>query len=286
MRIAITGTTGRVGKALARHLAGPHEVIALPRTRFDLAAPGSEQILGKLEFDVLLNPAGITSLEQCEDEPLLARRVNADAPAALAAICRERGVKMLHFSTDYVFDGREPGLRTEDELPSPLSVYGKTKRDGELAVLAAGGAVMRVSWVFGPEKPAFPDQILDRALAGQELAAVADKFSRPTFTGDLCEWVGAWLEAGTPAGCFHASNGGPVTSWHGMALEILAYLAEKGIATPPLKALALDEMTAFRAPRPRHTAMDTGRLEALLGHPPRDWREALREHLESRLISR
>lgn len=286
MRIAITGTTGRVGKALARHLAGPHEVIALPRTRFDLAAPGSEQILGELEFDVLLNPAGITSLEQCEDEPLLARRVNADAPAALAAICRERRVKMLHFSTDYVFDGREPGLRTEDELPSPLSVYGKTKRDGELAVLAAGGAVMRVSWVFGPEKPAFPDQILDRALAGQKLAAVADKFSRPTFTGDLCEWVGAWLEAGAPAGCFHASNGGPVTSWHGMAVEILAFLAERGIATPPLKALALDEMAAFRAPRPRHTAMDTGRLEALLGHSPRDWREALREHLESRLISR
>jgi dTDP-4-dehydrorhamnose reductase len=193
---------------------------------------------------------------------------------------------MLHFSTDYVFDGREPGLRTEDELPSPLSIYGKTKRDGEQAVIGAGAAVMRISWVFGPEKPAFPDQILDRALAGHELAAVADKFSRPTFTGDLCEWVEAWLEAGTPAGCFHASNGGPVTSWYGMALEILAYLAERGIATPPLKALALDEMTAFRAPRPRHTAMDTGRLEALLGNTPRDWREALREHLESRLISR
>ncbi len=286
MRIVITGTTGRVGKALTRHLAGRHEVIALPRTRLDLAVPDSGKILGEFEFDVLLNPAGITSLEQCEDEPLLARRVNADAPAALAAICRERGVKMLHFSTDYVFDGREPGLRTEDELPSPLSVYGKTKRDGESAVLAAGGAVMRVSWVFGPEKPAFPDQILERALAGQELAAVADKFSRPTFTGDLCEWVGAWIAADSPAGCFHVCNGGPVTSWHGMALEILAFLVERDIATPPLKALALDEMTAFRAPRPRHTAMATRRLEALLGHPPRDWREALREHLESSLISR
>jgi dTDP-4-dehydrorhamnose reductase len=286
MRIAITGTTGRVGKALVHHLAGRHEVIALPRTCLDLALPGCENILRELDFDVLLNPAGLTSLEQCEDEPLLARRVNAEAPEALAAVCRERRLKMLHFSTDYVFDGREPGLRTEDELPSPLSIYGKTKRDGEQAVLAAGAAVMRISWVFGPEKPAFPDQILDRALAGHELAAVADKFSRPTFTGDLCEWVEAWLEAGTPAGCFHASNGGPVTSWYGMALEILAYLADRGIATPPLKALALDEMTAFRAPRPRHTAMDTGRLEALLGNTPRDWREALREHLESRLISR
>lgn len=286
MRIAITGTTGRVGQALARHFGGRHEVIGLPRTRLDLAVPDCGRLLEELDFDVLLNPAGLTSLEQCEDDPELARQVNAAAPAELAAVCRERGKKMLHFSTDYVFDGREPGLRTEDEEPSPLSVYGKTKREGELAVLAAGATVMRISWVFGPEKPAFPDQILERALTGQELAAVADKFSRPTFTGDLCGWVEAWLDAGGPAGIFHASNGGPLTSWHGMALEILAFLEGKGIPVPPLKALALDEMTAFRAPRPRHTAMADGRLEALLEKAPRDWREAMREHLESRLISR
>jgi dTDP-4-dehydrorhamnose reductase len=286
MRIAITGTTGRVGQALARHFSERHEVIALPRTRLDLADPDAARLLEELDFEVLLNPAGLTSLEQCEDDPALAIQVNAIAPAAMAGVCQRRGKTMLHFSTDYVFDGVKPGLRTEDEEPAPLSGYGKTKREGERAVLAAGGAVMRISWVFGPEKPAFPDQILDRALAGQELAAVADKFSRPTFTGDLCEWVEAWLDAGTPAGCFHASNGGPVTSWHGMALEILAFLAEKGIAVPPLKALTLDEMTAFRAPRPRHTAMDTRRLAALLGNDPRDWREAMRGHLESRLISR
>lgn len=286
MRIAITGTTGRVGQALARRFEERHEVIALPRTRLNLAAPDCGRLLEELEFDVLLNPAGLTGLEQCEDAPALARQVNAAAPAALAAACRERGRKMLHFSTDYVFGGREPGLRAEDEEPSPLSVYGKTKREGEVAVLGAGATVMRISWVFGPEKPAFPDQILDRALAGQELAAVAYKFSRPTFTGDLCGWVEAWLDAGAPAGIFQASNGGPVTSWHGMAQEILAFLMEKDIAVPPLKALALDEMTAFLAPRPRHTAMDTRRLEALLGKAPRDWREAMRGHLESRLISR
>ena len=286
MRIAITGTTGRVGQALARHFSERHEVIALPRTRLDLANPDADRLLEELDFEVLLNPAGLTSLEHCEDHPALAFQVNATAPAALAGVCRRRGKGILHFSTDYVFDGMKPGLRTEDEEPAPLSVYGKTKREGERAVLAAGGAVMRISWVFGPEKPAFPDQILERALAGQELAAVADKFSRPTFTGDLCEWVAAWLDAGSPAGCLHASNGGPVTSWHGMALEILAFLAEKGITVPPLKALTLNEMTDFRAPRPRHTAMDTRRLAALLGKAPRDWREAMRGHLESCLISR
>ena len=286
MRIAVTGTTGRVGKALARHFAAEHEVIPLPRATVDLTSPGLRAALEELEFDLLLNPAGLTSLEQCEDDPRLARQVNAGAPAEMARFCRDRGRKLIHFSTDYVFDGIQPGLRTEDEEAVPLSVYGRTKLEGEQAVLAAGGTVMRVSWVFGPEKPAFPDQILDRALAGLELSAVADKFSRPTFTADLSRWVAGWLEAGAPAGCFHACNGGPLTSWHGIAAEVLGFLGGKGIATPPLKALRLDEMTAFRAPRPRHTAMDTAKLAKLLGDEPRDWREALREHLASRLISR
>lgn len=286
MRIAITGTTGRVGAALARHLAGEHEVIPVPRGALDLASPGLGTFLGETGFDVLLNPAGLTGLEHCEDDPLLARRVNADAPAEMARVCRENGRKLLHFSTDYVFQGDKPGLRTEEDEAHPVSVYGKTKLAGERAVLAAGGTVMRVSWVFGPEKPAFPDQMFDRALAGLELSAVADKFSRPTFTRDLAEWVGGWLEAGAPAGCFHACNGGPLTSWHGIAVEILGFLAGKGIATPSLQALRLGEMAAFRAPRPRHTGMDTRRLAVLLGREPRDWREALREHLESLLISR
>jgi dTDP-4-dehydrorhamnose reductase len=286
MRIAITGTTGRVGRALADRFSRGHEVLELPRSRFDLAADGCERALEALDFDLLINPAGLTGLEQCEDDPRTARQVNATAPAALARVCRESGRPMLHFSTDYVFDGKSPGLRTEDDETAPLSVYGSTKRDGERGVLAAGGTVMRVSWVFGPEKPAFPDQVLDRVLAGQDLAAVADKFSLPTYTSDLCGWCEGWLEAGAPAGCFHACNGGPPVSWHGMAVEILAFLATRGIASPPPAALALDDMTAFRAPRPRRTAMATTRLAALLGEAPRDWRDAMREHLESRLLSR
>lgn len=286
MRIAITGTTGRVGAALAGYFAGTHEVVPLPRGTLDLASPELRPVLDETDFDVLLNPAGLTGLEQCEDDPALARRVNADAPAEMAGFCRETGRKLLHFSTDYVFDGIDPGLRTDEDRAAPLSVYGKTKLAGEQAVLAAGGTVMRVSWVFGPEKPAFPEQILDRALAGLELAAVADKFSRPTFTRDLAGWVGGWLDAGAPGGCFHACNGGPLTSWHGIAVEILGFLAGKGIGTPPLNALRLEEMAAFRAPRPRHTGMDNTKLASLLGREPRDWREALREHLESRPISR
>lgn len=286
MRIAITGTTGRVGRALADRLVGPHEVTELPRTRLDLSASTSEAVLGELDFDLLVNPAGMTGLEQCEDEPERARQINAIAPAAMARVCKKLGKRMLHFSTDYVFDGLEPGLRHEDDPTWPLSVYGKTKAEGEQGVLAAGGTVMRVSWVFGRERPAFPDMILERALAGEELAAVADKFSLPASTLDISRWVARWIDAGCPGGIIHACQSGAPVSWHGMAEEVVEFLREQGRAPARVKALALDEMDAFRAPRPRHTAMATERLESLLGHPPRDWRETLREHLAWLLISR
>ena len=288
MRIAITGITGRVGRALAtRFSAADHEVIELPRATCDLADPGCSAVVADLDFDVLLNPAGLTSLEQCEDEPELARRVNAIAPGELAKVCRERGKKLLHFSTDYVFDGVAPGLRREEDPPSPLSAYGRTKEQGERAVLAEGGTVMRVSWVFGPERPAFPDQILSRALKGEELSAVADKFSLPAYTPDISGWVEGLLSAGLPGGIFQACNGGPVTTWHGIAFEIVRFLHERtGRPEVDVRELSLAEMSAFRAVRPRYTAMSTARLEAVLGKAPRDWREALREHLEGCLLSR
>lgn len=287
MRLAITGTTGRVGRALADRLSRDHEVIELPRTRLDLADPASVEQLADLDFDLLLNPGGLTNLEQCEDDPDLARQVNAEAPIRMAEICRRSGRKILHFSTDYVFDGIEPGMKGEEYPPSPISVYGRTKEEGERGVLATGGTVLRVSWVFGPEKAAFPDLVLARALAGEEVSAVADKFSLPAYTRDLGEWTAALIRKGCPPGLFHACNSGPVTSWHGIAEEILAYLKEaRGMDVPAPKPLLLAEMTAFRAPRPRHTAMATERLESLLGEPLRDWRLALREHLDSRILSR
>lgn len=288
MRIAITGTTGRVGRALADHFnAAGQEVLELPRAVCDLADPRAAAVLADLDFEVLLNPAGLTSLEQCEDEPELARRVNAIAPGEFAQLCRARGKKFLHFSTDYVFDGIQPGLRHEDDPPSPLSAYGRTKEEGERAVLAEGGTVMRVSWVFGPEKPAFPDQILAKALKGEALSAVADKFSIPAYTPDISAWTEALLAAGLPGGIYHACNGGPVTSWHGIALEITAFLHQRtGLPVAEVKELSLAGMSAFRAVRPRHTAMATDKLAAVLGKAPRDWREALRQHLEGCLLSR
>lgn len=165
MRIAVTGTTGRVGAALERHFSKNHEVVPLPRSVCDLADRESlASALERLECDVILNPAGITSLEACEDHPDLAQRVNADAPAEIAVWAAMRGIRLYHFSTDYVFGGETPGLRSEEEIPSPLSAYGRSKLAGEEAVLAwPGNSVIRVSWVFGPEKASFLDQIFESA---------------------------------------------------------------------------------------------------------------------------
>ncbi len=285
MRVAVTGTTGRVGAALARHFASIHEVIPLPRQVCDLADPKSlATALDRLECDVLLNPAGITSLEDCEDDPALAMRVNAEAPGEIAAWAASRGVPVFHFSTDYVFSGKAAGLRHETDIPEPLNVYGRSKLAGENAVLAwPENCVVRVSWVFGPEKPSFVDAIHDAALVSRPLAAVADKFSLPVFTTDLAQWMERLVELKT-SGIIHSCNSGEPASWHDMATAVVEEMTACGTlpAVPPIQAQALEEMAAFRAVRPRFTAMATDRLTGILGCQPRSWREALKEHVRWR----
>lgn len=289
MRIAVTGTTGRVGAALARHLAARHEVIPLPRSRCDLADKDRlAAALDDLDCDVFLNPAGITSLEACEDDPAAAFRINAEAPEEIADWAATHEVRLIHFSTDYVFDGEVPGLRTETDPTAPLSVYGCSKLAGEMAVLAfPQHAVVRVSWVFGPEKRSFVDQVYDNALDGKPLAAIADKFSLPAFTADIAGWTECLVDH-PAAGIFHACNSGDPISWHHLATATVAEMAALGLIpdTPPVATELLAEKAIFRARRPRFTGMATGRLAALLGHPPRNWESALADHLRLRALSR
>lgn len=289
MRVAITGTTGRVGKALVSRLSRNHEVISLPRSVCDLADPESlKSCLASLDCDVFLNPAAITSLEACEDDPRLAMRVNSAAPGKIALWAAERGVRMIHFSTDYVFEGETTIKLPEGVPPKPLSAYGRSKLAGEHTVLMHPRTlVIRVSWVFGMEKPAFPDQIFDAALAGKPLAAVADKFSLPTCTTDLAEWVEALLETDAE-GVLHACNPGTPVTWHGMAGFIVGEMVKRGLLprAPEIAERTLADMPSFRAARPRFTAMDTSRLARLLGRPLRPWTEALAEHVALRCASR
>lgn len=290
MRVAVTGTTGRVGAALARHLSIRHEVIELPRSVCDLADSDSlSACLSGLDCDVFVNPAGITSLEACEDDPRLAMRVNGAAPGKIAIWAAERGVRVIHFSTDYVFAGDSTVLLTEADPARPVSAYGRSKLAGERAVLAhPGNLVLRVSWVFGPEKASFVDQIRDRALAGLPLAAVVDKFSLPTCTADLAGWVDALLDT-RAEGILHACNPGPPVTWHGMAEVVVREMVALGALgeLPQIEEQTLAQMTAFRAVRPRFTAMDARRLASVLGGMSfRSWQEALTDYVRTLSISR
>lgn len=289
MRIAITGTTGRVGMALVRRLAAKHDVLPLPRSVLDLADSDSvARTLERLECDVILHPAALTSLEACEDDPRLAMRVNSAAPGKIALWAAERGVRMIHFSTDYVFDGSTSSLLDESMPARPLSAYGRSKLAGERTVLAhPGHLVLRVSWVFGIDKAAFVDRIFDDALVGNPLAAIADKLSLPTSTADLAEWVEALLDTDAE-GILHACNPGPAVTWHGMAGFVVNEMRCRGIlpSTPEITATRLEDAADFRAPRPRFTAMDTSRLAATIGRPLRSWQEALAEHVALRCATR
>jgi dTDP-4-dehydrorhamnose reductase len=285
MRVAVTGTTGRIGTALARHLAADHEVICLPRTVFDLAEPESiSAVLAKLSCDVFINPAGITSVDACEDDPRLAMRVNSAAPGKIALWAACRGVKMIHFSTDYVFGGETTMSLAEEMAARPINTYGRSKLAGEQAVLMhPGNLVLRVSWVFGPEKPSFVDQVFDAALAGRPLSAVSDKYSLPTFTTDLCHWVSG-LIAADASGLVHACNPGVAVSWHGLGSAVVREMTACGLLEhcPEIIEQSLVEMNALRAVRPRFTAMDTARLSSILGGALRPWPEAVTEYVRAR----
>ncbi|MFM2166130.1 MAG: dTDP-4-dehydrorhamnose reductase [Verrucomicrobiota bacterium] len=287
-RILILGAAGGLGKALTRRLAALGEVIAWSRHDLDLSQ--LEDIPKKLDaqaFDVLLNPAGMTSPDVCEVEPDLAKIVNVDAPAALAASCHRLDRRFIHFSTDYVFDGSKTTPWSEDDPTEPVNHYGRTKRDGEIAVLKANAQalVARVSWLFGPDKASHPDHIITKALQGTALNAIADKTSSPTFTHDLCDWITRLLTHHPEvSGPLHLCHQG-TASWQEWGQEALRVAEDMGLPfqTRSIEPLRLADSTFFKAARPPHTTMSTARLTQLTGIQPRAWQEALREYLHGRM---
>lgn len=290
MRIVIIGSGGRVGGALARHfrLAG-HAVVAFDHTALDLTRPAIiHDRLDPLVFDTVLLPAAVTNLDYAEDHPEETHAANVEGPALVAALCAARGARLIHFSTDYTYTGTQPGLRSETEPPGPISVYGRSKAEGDRRVLEAtdGAALIaRVSWIFGPDRPAFPDQIIERARIGAPLEAIADKFSLPTSALDLCTWLepfvhGPHREIG---GLLNFCHSGDPASWHSYGQTTLDLAAELGVRLrrTVIEPRKLADITAFKAARPIHTAMDNQKLAALLGTPPRPWPAALRDYLRT-----
>ena len=289
MKLLITGANGRVGSALCAYfLQRGDEVIPVTRADVDLTnLPALRAFLLEKNFDCLINPAAMSAPDQCEQEPELAQRINADAPAVMAEIAQLRGVRMIHFSTDYVFAGDLAGKRRENDCAEPSTVYGRSKLAGEQRVLenAPGlASVLRVSWVYGGERPGFVDQVMAQLLAGQSVRAVSDKWSIPTALDDLCEWV-SWLSTNSPGGIWHGCHAGEPVSWYALAIAVQETLQAGGWLAPGacVHAQSITEMSQWAARRPIHTAMDSAKLSSHLPRPIVDWRDALRRVIEKKM---
>jgi dTDP-4-dehydrorhamnose reductase len=282
--IAIVGKNGRLGAALCRALADAFDVLPFGRQELDLSKPIRQQ-MKEFTFDLLINAAAATNVDWCEVNETGAERINARAVAELGALCTERGVRCLHVSTDYVFDGLASSPYSEEDPTRPLSVYGKTKRLGEEFLLSVhpNHLVIRVSWVFGPDKPSFVDWTLDQALSRETVSAIDDKVSSPTYTLDFVQWIRPLLFEFPIGGILHLCNPGGCT-WREYAQWAIDAARQEGVRfkTEEVQPITLDSMTAFVARRPVYTVLATGKFLKTTGLLTRPWKEAVRDFVRTK----
>ena len=282
MRIVILGAGGRLGAALLREYQGKFDVTGVGQAQLDLTKP--EQIqekLSPLKFDILINAAAFTNVDLSESKRDEAFAVNADAPKLLAELCRNKNAKLIHFSTDYVFDGEKRQPYIEDDAANPISVYGESKRAGEKLVLRTSDRhlVVRVSWVFGPDRPSFVDAMIRRAREEEKIEAIADKWSTPTYTRDVAEMLPRIFDV--DAGVLHLANSGKC-SWQEYAQHALDCCQKFGV---PLRAKTvgaskLADLKNWVARRPPYSVLSTAKYQALTGITPRPWLDAVADYIE------
>jgi dTDP-4-dehydrorhamnose reductase len=278
------GAGGRLGAALIREYGDKFDVTGFNHAQLNLADPKKIRAkIDNLDFDVLINTAGFTNVDLCESKRAEAFAVNAEAPKELAELCSRKKAKLIHFSTDYVFDGdkREPYI--ESDATKPISAYGESKRAGEENVLAVHDRhiVVRVSWAFGPDRPSFIDSVIQRARENEKVEAVADKFSTPTYTRDIAEMLPHFFDVDLSGGILHFANAGEC-SWQEYGQHAIDCCHSLGI---PLKArtvapLKMADMKNWVARRPVYSVLATENYTALTKKSPRAWREAVADYIK------
>ncbi|MEO7932877.1 MAG: dTDP-4-dehydrorhamnose reductase [Chthoniobacterales bacterium] len=282
-RVLILGSGGRLGAALVENYASRHEVIGLSRMELDLGHTRQlREKLSGLDFDVAVNCAALTNVDYCETHREESFAINQDAVRIIAEECQKKSARLIHISTDYVFSGEQTTPHSETDPVEPISVYGESKRGGELAALDVSpeNLAVRVSWVFGPHRPSFIDAMLRRAKTEPEISAVDDKFSTPTYTLDLAEMLEPYLTEISAGGILHLCNGGSC-SWREYAQHALdvAHASGLPLLATTVSRIELDSLTAFVAKRPRHTLLSTDRYTRETGRMPRPWQDAVAEYV-------
>ena len=271
MRILLSGRNGQVGSELERVLPALGELIATDRGTFDIGDPeAARRVVRQAKPDVIVNAAAYTAVDRAESERELAMGVNAIAPGVLAEEARRLGALLVHYSTDYVFDGAKRSPYTEDDAPNPISHYARSKLEGERAIVAAGSRhlILRTSWVYGPRAANFYQVIARKAAAGEAMRMVDDQTSVPTPAAFVAQNTVALLHKGG-AGLVHLVPSGQATRY-GFACEVVNALGSNSRVERARTA-------EFPAPatRPTYSVLDNRRAQALLGAPLPEWQALL-----------
>lgn len=278
--VVLGGKTGLLGQALSLALSRQGWIVNAPgRDELNLfERPAVEEYLVRTKATVLFNTVAYTKVDQAEDEPAEASRLNRQLPLILGKAVQNTGVPLVHYSTDFVFNGKKTTPYGPGDQPAPGSVYGQTKLQGERELLALdlpNLLIIRTSWLFGPCKTNFVTRILELAATRPELSVVHDQIGSPSYTPDLAAGSLALLDKGA-TGIFHLANAGQA-SWCELATEAVRG-ADLACRIKPIPSSEYPQ----KACRPAYSVLDLGAFTAATGIAPRPWLQALREFLFSR----
>jgi dTDP-4-dehydrorhamnose reductase len=295
MRILVTGKNGQVGHELMTSLAPLGKLVGVDLKECDLTQSAAiDALLERVKPDIIINPAAYTEVDKAESEPTIAHAVNAQAPKIFARYAARHNILIIHFSTDYVFDGSKPEPYLEDDEANPKSVYGKTKWLGEEAVrkMAAKHIIIRTSWVFGAHGVNFLKTILKVAEQRDKLSVVSDQFGAPTSARLLANAVAQIVkELNEPGsyrkyGTYHVAATGE-TSWHGYAKAVVEAAIKCGLETKltpaQIKAVTTQE-NPMPAPRPANSRLDTTKVRTVFSVSLPKWQQEVEKVVKELVV--
>ena len=284
MKTLVLGCNGQLGHSLADSVPGDMEFVGFDLPELNIAdRPAVLDVCRQLRPDVIVNAAAYTAVDRAESEPEIAALANVEGPRNVAAAARDVGARLIHISTDAVFDGTATTPYKPDAATKPLNVYGRTKRDGELAALeeSSGNAVViRTSWLYSKTGHNFVKNMIRLMGERDELGVVADQIGSPTWADSLAEVVWAFAADHGHRGIFHWSDSGE-TSWHAFAVAIQEEACSLGLLdrSIPVRAIKTQDYPAD-AVRPKYSVLDCSSTREAINIQPAQWRDNLRRMLE------
>lgn len=281
MKVLLTGANGQLGNCIKAICPLNYELINTDRQQLDITdILAIEAIINKYKPDVIINSAAYTAVDRAEDEPTLANQINVIGPQNLAIVAKKYNIKLIHISTDYVFDGNQNIPYIENDVTNPINVYGKTKRDGEITVLNnyPSSIIIRTSWVFSEYGNNFVKTMLKLSKIRTELSVINDQIGNPTYAGDIALTIFDILEKNIPGGIYHYC-GDQSVSWYEFAKRIFdieqqlnSTIKKSPVNVSPI--LTKDYPT--KACRPLYSVLDMQKINLLTGISGSDWNKALR----------